>query len=37
MCHNCKFTGIERGKTETYCKKYEQTVRPNWFCDNWEP
>jgi hypothetical protein len=36
MCRNCRFIGIEKSKTETYCKKYEQTVRPNWFCENWE-
>jgi hypothetical protein len=36
MCCNCRFTGTEKGKTETYCSKYEQRVRPNWFCENWE-
>jgi hypothetical protein len=34
MCRNCKFS--ERDGKVSRCKKYEQTVRPNWFCDDWE-
>lgn len=33
-CENCKFREFD-GKA-TRCKKYEQMVRPYWFCDNWE-